>query len=359
MSLGKLNSLLLIGMMALCAVSCKEDEETPTTPSLDGFLEFSVPEFIRPETQLTMVPHGVTHPDGGELGYYWKVTPTMTKNDTTRYENGLDKLGKPSDGSFTHKFSDTLQTYSIYGYAYAKGYSYKSASAYCTVVSGGINESIKNLGIFADTPSEVIDGKRYYYTRVDGTDWLMQNIDDDSAGAPYSNCTAMSDVFGRYYSYEEALTICPKGWTLPTEKDWIALAKASGAEGRIAEYSNINGIAAALMANADFNDTRLWDYWPEVGDITNSSGMSMLPTGYAMLGLKNATPKQDLNIDYSYPDAIFKGYKEYAAFWTADKVEDETDRAYYRYLIAKQPDLMIGKADTKSFGASVRCVRSK
>lgn len=359
MSLGKLNSLLLIGMMALCAVSCKEDEETTVSPSLDGYLEFSAPEFIRPGTQLTMVPHGVTHPDEEELGYYWKVTPTMTKYDTTRFENGLDKLGKPSDGSFTHRFSDTLQTYSVYGYAYAQGYSYKSSSVYCTVVSGGINESITNLGLSESTPSEVIGGKRYYYTTVAGTDWLMQNIGKSTAGAPYKNCSAMSDVFGRYYSYEEARTICPEGWTLPSEQDWIALAKASGAEGEIEEYSNISGIAAALMGNAYFNGTRLWDYWPEVGDITNASGLSIIPAGYAMLGARDASPKQDENIDYSYPNAIFKGYMEYAAFWTADTVESEDDMAYYRYIIAKQPDLMIGKADTKSFGASVRCVRSK
>jgi uncharacterized protein (TIGR02145 family) len=167
----------------------------------------------------------------------------------------------------------------------------------------------------------------------------------------------MDDVFGRYYSYEEALTVCPEGWTLPSEEDWIALAKAAGAEGEIAQYSNISGIAASLMGNAYFNGIRLWDYWPEVGDLTNETGMSIIPAGYAMLGQKNSSPKEDKYIEYSYPNAIFKGFMGYATFWTADAVADENGMAYYRYLIANQPDLMIGKADTKSFGASVRCIR--
>lgn len=359
MSHRKLNSLLLAGMMVLCAVSCKKDDDGTTTPSLDGYLSFSVPAYVKPEATITITPHGVSHPKDNGVGYYWKVSPTMKKNDTTCFENGLDKLGMPSDGSFTHTFSDTLKTYTVSGYAYAKGYATKSKEAYCTVVSGGANESITNLGIGDSTPSEVIDGKTYYYTTVGDTDWMIQNISNTAAGAPYYNCVAMSDVFGRYYSHEEALTVCPEGWTLPGEDEWTALAEAAGAEGEIAQYSNISGIAAALMGNAYFNDTRLWDYWPEVGEITNETGMSMIPSGYAMLGQKSSSAKTDEFYDYSYPNAIFKGYMEYAAFWTADKVDGEEGMAYYRYLIAKQPDLMIGKADTQSFGAAVRCVRKK
>ena len=304
-----------------------------------------------------MTPSGTIHPDGEELGYYWKVTPTMTQYDTTRFENGLDKYGKPSNGSFTHKFSDTLKTYTVYGYAYAAGYAVKSKSEYCTVVSGGLNESITNLGMTTSTPSEVIDGKTYYYTTVGGTDWLRMNVDNDNAGAPYYNCKAMNDVFGRFYSYEEALTVCPEGWSLPTEEDWIELAKAVGADTESEAYTNIPGVAASLMGNGYFNNTRLWEYWPAVGDITNESGMSIIPTGYAMLGNKGDSVKEDPNIDYSYPNAIFKGYMEYAAFWTADTVADEEGMAYYRYIICNQPDLIIGKADIKSFGASVRCIR--
>ena len=38
-------------------------------------------------------------------------------------------------------------------------------------------------------------------------------------------------------------------------------------------------------------------------------------------------------------------------------MEDDDAMAYYRYIVANQPDLFITKGDKKNFGASVRCVR--
>jgi uncharacterized protein (TIGR02145 family) len=101
------------------------------------------------------------------------------------------------------------------------------------------------------------------------------------------------------------------------------------------------------MANAYFNGVKLWNYWPEVGKITNESELSMIPTGFVNLGTKTS--------EGTYPYANFKGDYEYAAFWTADMAEE--GMAYYRYIYCKHPELMIGKGDTKTFGASVRCVR--
>ncbi len=359
MNLNKLSLFILAGALALSIIACKKDEETSTAPSVNGSLKFSVPAYVAPHSKLTMKPQGVTHPDGGEIGYFWKVTPSMTKNDTTRYDNGLDINGKPSDGTFEFTFPDSLKTFSIYAYAYAKGYSNVSASKQCTVVSGGLEESITNLGIASKASSqEVIGGKTYYYTTIGDNDWMMTNIADHAAGAPYRNCTAMSEVFGRFYSYKEALTVCPEGWTLPSEADWMALADAAGAED-VEAYGNISGVAAALMGNAYFNGARMWEYWPSVGDITNQTGLSAIAAGFAMLGQKNADPQENAHIEYSYPNAIFKGYQEYAAFWTADEVSDEEGMAYYRYIIFDQPDLMIAKGDINTFGASVRCIRKK
>ena len=336
MSHRKLNILIFAIAASVCIISCKKDDETKVSPTLSGTLSFNVPEYVFPNTTVTMTPSGVTHPEDEGLGYYWKVNPTKPKADTTRFENGMDKNGKPSDGSFTFTFSDTLQTCTISGYAYAKGYSYTMKSFECTVVEGGIDKSITNLGL-AEKPSIAAGGIVYPYVTIAGLDWLCRNIADKSAGAPYRNSEEMSDVFGRYYSFEEAQTICPEGWRLPTDAEWEAAAKA------------FDNKMAALMGNAYFNGDLMWEYWPAVGDITNESGMSMIPAGYAMLSGKNA--------DGYYINAQFKGRNEYAAFWTADVVADEEGMAYYRYIICEQPEFQLGKADTKAFGANVRCVR--
>ena len=340
---------------ALAFISCDKDEDEGTIlPALHGNLNFTVPEYVLQDATVKMTPRGAVHPDEKELGYYWKVLTPMPDPDTTRYENGLDRYGNPSDGTKEFTFPDTLKTYSVVCYAYASGYSYTSKTKAVTVVKGGIDGSITGLGL-ASKPADM----GYPYVSIGDTDWMCRNMSAAEAGAPYASCKAMDDVFGRYYSYEEALTICPEGWELPTDADWTALAKAAGATDADEAHSDIKGVAAALMGDGAFNGELLWEYYPEVGDITNATGMSIIPVGYAMLNTKDEDAEVNQFIEYTYPNAQFKGYRNYAAFWTADKVENEEGMAYYRYLIATQPDLIIGKTSTTSFGASVRCIRRK
>ena len=325
MNLRKLFTIIAVPVLVACIASCKKDEETTEYLLLDGTLNFEITPYIEPEATLTLTPSGVSHPDGESLGYAWKVSTPMEKPDTVSTDNG----------SFTYTFPDTLKTYTVYCYAFAKGYTSSSVSKTCTVVKGGVGGSISNID-YSSAKTENIDGKTYHYVTAAGLDWMCRNAADNSAGVPYMHSEAMSDVFGRYYSYEEAINICPEGWRLPTDAEWTALAETAG-----------SSPAAALMGNARFNDELMWEFWPKVGEITNATGLGAIPSGYVMLGNKE---------NGTYPTALFKGAKEYAMFWTSTPA-DEEGMAYYRYLICDQAVLMTGKGDMKSFGASVRCVR--
>ena len=349
MSLRKLNSLVIAAIALLALASCKKDEETKVDPSLNGVLKFDIDEFIAPGQIITMTPTGLSHPDGKEIGYYWKVTPGMSRSDTTRYENGLSDDGKPSDGSFAYRFSDSLATYTISCYGFAEGYSSSYASAYVTVVKPGLDGSITGTGINKKDPKIEADGIEYYYISHNGLDWFRNNLANPAYGVPYSNAEAVSNVLGRFYSYEEASEACPEGWRLPTDQEWIDLASSLDEKASAEAYNTVPAIASDLMANARMNGDIMWEYWPEVGEITNKGGISMIPAGYSNLGERTSEGK--------YPTASFFGVFEYAAFWTADKVEDEPGMAYYRYLICDQPDMYAGKGDMNTFGASVRCVR--
>lgn len=347
MKFSKKIALLMIAAGVMAAVSCKKDDDSTALPSLEGKLTFYLPQFIAPGETLTMTPSGAIHPEDKGLGYYWKVSPSMSVSDTTRLENGLSPEGEESDGSFTYKFSDTLRVYVVSAYAFADGYNGISASKSVTTVKPGLDGSLANTGILASDEHITIDGQNYYYKRIGELDWFRNNLGVKTGGMPYGNADIMSDVFGRFYSYEDALKACPEGWRLPTEEDWIALGEALGATSE--KYGTIKGVAAKLMADATFNGADMWDYWPAVGTITNESGFAAVPAGYINLGPKNAQGE--------YPEAASNGVYSYSVFWTADSVEGDSTMAYYRYIVDNQPDVFITKGDKQNFGASVRCVR--
>ena len=320
--------------LAFAAVSCgDDDDETTTYPTLGG-VTFACPVYAAPGESVTFTPSDVEHPDGGEVQYAWKVTPTMTESCTTKV--------------FTHQFSDTLKTYTVSCYAFAEGYTGSSATKDVVVVKGGIDGSLTETEILASDRKITVDGMDYYYQTIGGLDWFRNNLASGPGGTPYVNENVMSDVFGRFYSYNEAVTACPEGWRLPSEEDWMSLAASVGFEPS-GKYAVFEDVASKLLVNASFNLSPILEYWPVVGDVTNSSKLSFIPFGYANLGSRNEEGR--------YPQAAFFGRWEYAAVWTADKAEGDDGMAYCRYLLADQPDMLIGQYDVDSFGASVRCVR--
>lgn len=348
MKISRLTSIIMIAAAVAAALSCKkEDDEAVVLPSLEGAMEFYAPEFIEPGQTITMIPRGVEHPEDKGVGIYWKITPAMTANDTTRLENGLSPDGEETDGSLTYTFPDSLAVYTVACYAFADGYTGLSSSRYVTTVKPGLDGSLTDTGILASDKHITVDGQDYYYTKIGNLDWFRNNIGVTRGGAPYGGAEIMSNVFGRFYNYEDALTACPDGWRLPTEDDWLSLGTAL--ESTSDRYGVIKGVSARLMADAKFNGVTMWDYWPEVGTITNDSKFSAIPAGYVNLGKMNEAGE--------YPEAISSGVYEYAAFWTADPVDGNSSMAYYRFIVDNQPDLFISKGDRQNFGASVRCVR--
>lgn len=81
------------------------------------------------------------------------------------------------------------------------------------------------------------DGNEYRWVRIDTLDWMAENLHsgrrwDKLAKFTVSYSQAVRDsmfsIFGNYYSYDEALSECPKGWRLPTDDDWKCLERACG-----------------------------------------------------------------------------------------------------------------------------------
>lgn len=342
MSIKKITWASALIFAIIASTSCKEKDEETTKLYLDGTLTISVDRYILPNTTVTIDPTGVTHPEGNEIGYCFKVTPGMDVADTVKFAD------TPGDKTISYTFGDSLGMYTISVTAFATGYSSSYASKNISIVDPSLDGTVKGTGILATDPhiTDSRDGSVYYYTGIESdgvrTDWFRNNLAYKGAGVPYLNEEIMSEITGRYYNWEEARTACPEGWRLPGEADWVKLAKALGDKDAEAK-KDFKGIAGALMADGTINTDELWEFWPEV-KITNSSKLVFLPFGY-------------LNIDGDR----FTGFYNYAAFWTADSI-DENGQTYglYRYIVNKGvglPDVLCGKADTKSFGTTIRCVR--
>ena len=339
------NRTVVAGVAALtiaAVLSCKKDDDTTTLPSLSGTLKFiDLPSFVAPGDEVVLKIGGITHPDGGTVGYAISVTEGWQTVKDTLDEGVMSFTYKVCDREYFKE--DTLRAFTVYGTAFADGY-YSSSTGTQTleIVKGGMTGGSIN-GISPDFSDEEIEvgGFTNYARRIGDAVWLRRNVVCTDKGLPYIGEAPMLDVFGSYLNWEDALTACPEGYRLPTDADWVALGKALGAEDA-QEHKAIAGIAGKLMADATFNyeETVLWTYWPEV-KISDESGLSVLPVGFANLS--------------SGKKGTFSGLQEYAAFWTAD--EADADKAWCRYINEKSPDLLIEAMDRKSYGCSVRCVK--
>ena len=77
--------LIIAGFISLASIACKKKDDSTISPSLDGYLTIKgLPEFIAPNSSYELTPEGVTPPDGKELGYYWKISPTKPEACTTK-----------------------------------------------------------------------------------------------------------------------------------------------------------------------------------------------------------------------------------------------------------------------------------
>ena len=336
----KSSRLLLLSVLVFVAAfsSCKKDKDD-SKEYLKGGIVVPVDKYVEAGYTKTFCVDTLLHvsrSDGGGIGYFHTL-PNSVVRDTIKTEDGTFKTK-----TFTIEAPDSLDTFSFVLGAFAKGYYETTGSGVIVVVKPGLDGkgSLTGYNIGEDDPSytDERDGNSYYFAEGGGLQWMKSNLIWDGAGTSFEKCTspAVSAVFGRYYTWEEAQTACPEGWRLPSDKDWVALAGEYVSEAE--EGKDIPGFAGHLMENIYFNGARMWEYWRDVA-IDNTTGFCAAPFGYALLGDGNGK---------------FTGLDRYAVFWTSS---EEDDMGVYRYIFAEKDNLYYGTADKQSFAASVRCVR--
>ncbi|MDO5442798.1 MAG: FISUMP domain-containing protein [Bacteroidia bacterium] len=328
----RLHRILIIGaaLLALASTSCKKDDGDDTLPYLTGYPEFDLPPYGQPGETFTFTGKGVRDDDGKDPdGYYWYIDPLETGRDTAN--------------TFSFYIPDTLCTITVTCGAFKEGYYSSSISKDLVIIRDSrVNGSLKGNRFDATTDftfTDSRDGHEYWCTTIGGTDWFKDNLAFDGAGFPLENCPATVGLFGKFYTWEDAMVSCPEGWRLSSLKDWADAAKVlTGSD--FDTHKTMASVAVDFMGDIYFNENKMWEYWPEV-KITNKSGLSLMPTGYAIASGGNK--------------ARFDSMNGYSVFWTSDT--DEDGQAYYRYIYEEQPDIMLGTAGKDSFAATARCVR--
>lgn len=384
---GNTGKILLIAAAVAAMAGCKkDDDETETLPSLSGSLRFNVEEYLGKKATVVIEPTGVTHPEGKGIGY--SCSASWLDESITLKEEGSDSFIEENK---TLTLPDEIGTYTISCTASASGYYSTTSTKYVTVVDPAENETLKDMqkGYDSVTYPEGAgvtdrDGNEYRTVTIGQYEWMASNLAykgkgleeagtiTDSLGIAYANCDAMSDIFGRYYTWEEISSteynICPDGWEVPDAGAWMDMANTLSGNKFTDAIAPFEGIAGKMMVDAQFNaeDNFMWEYEPwmnsgmEDGGLSGVSGLAVIPCGFASISLQGIYDTSDPDKE---PETVkvgsFDSAFSYAAFWMAPDAGSaaDGDKAYYRYIHNMTNSLQINSAPKDSFGASVRCVR--
>ena len=326
---------LLAAAAAFC--SCKEDEEEPTYGYLLGQLKFDreIPEYVEYGYSQTIKMSGAYHPEVTRRadGTYPDTLGYVVSNPLTSKSDTIKRFEDPVDKKFEYLFKvsvDTLNTYTLTASAYAPDYYSTSHSCSFTIVRPGYGDRFSLRGFNTEGEMRELSGKNYYVTEIDGLLWIRQNLADTESGYPFKGCGIMTDIFGQYYTWEQAQTVCPDGWRLPKSAEFDKLTD---------KFDSIGDLMADIYFNGSKPANKMWTYWPAVGALSNKSGLSLMPTGYAQISDDQVYTFFDLN--------------KRSVLWTSDEIDGN---GVARYIYEDQNMLYKGAFNKTNFAASVRCV---
>ncbi|MDR2732450.1 MAG: fibrobacter succinogenes major paralogous domain-containing protein [Fibromonadaceae bacterium] len=177
--------------------------------------------------------------------------------------------------------------------------------------------------------SLVYEGQTYKTVAIGSQTWMAENLNLEVEGSVcYDNEPENCDTYGWLYNWESAMNICPEGWHLPDDNEWLALKKFVEDDCKC-----YNCVGTKLKANSE-----LW----VSGKGTDNFGFSALPGGFYR--------------DDSRMRGGFMEKNELAVFWSTT-TGSEAGSAHVRMFKYNHSLLTLDGFFMDSSLAYIRCVR--
>jgi len=176
------------------------------------------------------------------------------------------------------------------------------------------------------------DGQEYKTIEIGSQIWFAQNLNYETTNSWwYDHKESNGEIYGRLYTWYDALLACPSGWHLPTDDEWKVLELYLGMPQSEVDNKGNRGTDEGSKLKSTYS-------WYNEGNGTNSSSFTALPGGI-----------RSFNDDFSY------GMGRDGNWWTS--TEQDSDHAWGRKL-GYNTNYIIRDYDAGKAGAlSVRCVK--
>ena len=124
-----------------------------------------------------------------------------------------------------------------------------SGKPICSSTTGLIDGSTGNRELWAMWIITDIDGNIYSEIKIGNQVWMAENLShraNEGSSVYYHGITdpdtvRSNEYWGRLYTFETALTVCPEGWHLPNDEEWQLLERELGMDSTQADSTGWRG----------------------------------------------------------------------------------------------------------------------
>jgi uncharacterized protein (TIGR02145 family) len=127
------------------------------------------------------------------------------------------------------------------------------------------------------------DGHEYKTVKIGNQCWMAENLNynEGISSTTYDNDPSYAEKYGRMYTWDVALNVCPTGWHLPSHDEWKDLERYLGmSESELDIFDIFRGTDEGGKLKEAGNENWIA---PNLG-ATNETGFTALPGGYYSLG---------------------------------------------------------------------------